>query len=78
MLLPPSHVQIQRGVGGPDPYGKSKVIWVSKEISIWTPPPWKMLDPPPPLENVGPPLKPWKIIVFFEMTIGHPSCKTVK
>ena len=40
------------GIGGPDPNGKSQVIWVSIEISIWTPPP----PPPPPLENVGPPL----------------------
>ena len=36
------------GVGGPDPNGKSQVICVSIEISIWT--------PPTPLENVGPPL----------------------
>ena len=43
--------------------------YFSTEISIWTPPlPWKKLDP---LENVGPPLKPWKIKVFFEITIGH-------
>ena len=27
---------------------------------------------PPPLEKVGPPLKPLKILVFFEITIGHP------
>ena len=31
------------GKGGPDPSGKSQVIWVSIEISIWTT-----------LENVGP------------------------
>ena len=24
-------------IGGPDPPGKSQVIWVSIEISIWTP-----------------------------------------
>ena len=37
------------------------------------------LEPPPPLEKValplekvGPPLKPLKMIVFFEITIGHP------
>ena len=41
------------GIGDPDPPGKSQVIWVSIEISIWTPPlPWKKLDPPPPLEKV--------------------------
>ena len=41
---------------GPPP-GKSQVIWVSignKRLD----PHWKKLDPPPPLENVGPPLKP--------------------
>ena len=44
------------GDGGPDPPGKSQVIWVSignKQLD-----PWKKLDPP--LENVGPPLEPWK------------------
>ena len=34
------------------------------------PPPWKKLLSP--IEKVGPPLKPLKIIVFFEITIGHP------
>ena len=34
------------GTGGPDPPGKSQVIWVS--IAIGPPPPWKKLDPPPP------------------------------
>ena len=40
------------GSGGPDPPGKSQVIWVSigyKQLDPlgkgWTPPPWKMLDP---------------------------------
>ena len=40
------------GSGGPDPPGKSQVIWVSigyKQLDplgkVWTPPPWKMLDP---------------------------------
>ena len=42
-----------RGAGGPDPPGKSQVIWVSIGN--------KQLDPPPPpLEKVGPP--PWKIL----------------
>ena len=59
------------GIWGPPPPGKSQVIWVSIEITHWTPPlPWKKL--PSPLEKVGPPLKPLKIIVFFEITIGHP------
>ena len=41
-------------IGGPDPPGKSQVIWASLDIMIRTPPPppWKKLDPPPPLENV--------------------------
>ena len=37
------------GTGGPDPPGKSQVIWVSignKQLE----PPWKKLDTPPPLE----------------------------
>ena len=47
-------------IGGPDPTGKSQVIWVSLEVSFWTPPrkTWT------PLENVGPPLDPWERIVF--------------
>ena len=46
------------GSGGPDPLGKSQVIWVSigyKQLDplrkSWTPPPWKMLDPPWNLEK---------------------------
>ena len=50
------------GTGGPDPTppppGKSQVIWVSIGNKQLVPPPWKKLDPPPPLENVGPPLEP--------------------
>ena len=53
-----TQVRIQRGgTGGPDPPWKSQVTWVSignKQLE----PPWKRLDPPPPLENVGPPLEP--------------------
>ena len=51
--------------GGPDPPGKSQVIWVSignKQLD----PPRKSWTPPP-LENVGPPLEPWKMIDFFEI-----------
>ena len=33
------------GIGGPYPPGKSQVIWVTLEISIWTPP-GKKMDPP--------------------------------
>ena len=54
------------GVGGPDPPGKSQVIWVSIGN--------KQLDPPPPLEkvgppleNVGPPLEPLKNERFFKI-----------
>ena len=36
------------GIWGPDPPRKSQVIWVSLNIMIRTPPPWKKLDPPPP------------------------------
>ena len=56
------------GTGGPDPPGKSQVIWVSIGN--------KQLDPPP-LEKVGRPPPPWKMfdplynlekmIVFFEI-----------
>ena len=58
-----SVVRIQRGDRGPDPPGKSQVIWVSignKQLDPLPPPyPWKKLDPPPPpLENVGFPLGP--------------------
>ena len=42
------------GIRVPDPSpGKSQVIWVSLEISTWTPPPMEKVGPPP-LENVGP------------------------
>ena len=56
MLL--SHERIQRGDKGPDTPGISQVIWVSIGN--------KQLDPPPPLENVGPPLEPLKMIFSFE------------
>ena len=45
--------------GGGTP--QSQVIWVSIEISIWTP-----------LENVGPPLDPWKSSFYCNKTIGPP------
>ena len=51
------------GAGGLDPPEKSQVIWVSmgnKQLD----PSWKKLDPTP-LENVGPPLEPCKMIDFF-------------
>ena len=41
------------GIGGPDPPGKSQVIWVSIEKSFGHPP------PPLSLEKVGPP---WKML----------------
>ena len=65
------HVQIQRGIDGPDPPGKSQVIWVYIEISIWTLLPGK--SPPPPLENVGTPLDPLNSNSFLcYKTIGPP------
>ena len=46
------------GKGGPDPPpGKSQVIWVSIGNKLLDPP-GKSWTPPPPLENVGPPLEP--------------------
>ena len=53
-------VRIQRGgggTGGPDPSGKSQVIWVSIGNKQWDPPPPLEKVGPPPLENVGPPLE---------------------
>ena len=51
---PYSSANPEGGTGGPDPPGKSQVIWVSIGN--------KQLDPPgkslTPLENVGPPLEP--------------------
>ena len=57
-------------VGGPDPPGKSQVIWVSIEISIWAP-----LEKvgPPSLVNVGPPLDPWKKKFFSVIKTLDPS-----
>ena len=67
-----SHVRIQRGIAGPDPLDNHKFYGVLYKLAFRPPPPgkkvgppWKMLDPH--LENVGPPLKPWNIIVFFEI-----------
>ena len=45
------------GTGGPDPPGKSQVIWVclgNKQLDPPPPPPWKMLDPPPPWKMLDP------------------------
>ena len=55
-------------LGGPDPppSEKSQVIWVSIEISIWT---------PPTLENVEPSLDPLKSIVFSVIKPLDPLCK---
>ena len=51
---------------GPPPLENHKLYGFLYEISNWTPPPpeksWT-----PPLENVGPPLEPWKMIDFFEI-----------
>ena len=74
-----NHVRIQRGGGvRVPPPGISQVIWVSIEISIWNPhPPGFKLDPS--LENVGPPLDPWKSIVFSVIKLLDRSvnCKII-
>ena len=47
------------GTGGPDPPGRSQVIWVSIGKKQLDPPPLKKLDPSAHLENVGPaPMEP--------------------
>ena len=51
-----SQVRILRGTGGPDPPGKSQVIWVSIGNKLLDPPPLEKIGRP--LENVGPPLEP--------------------
>ena len=53
----PGSATAEGGTGGPDPPGKSQVIWVSignKQLDP-PPPPGKSWTPPPPLENAGPP-----------------------
>ena len=58
---PPSDMRARRKCGSsggkmdPDHPGKSQDIWVSIEISIWTPPP----PPPKKKKKVGPPGKCW-------------------
>ena len=45
MAITNTSVDPEGGTGGPDPPGKSQVIWVSignKQLD----PPWKKLDPP--------------------------------
>ena len=42
------------GGGGRTPLENHKLYGFQQGISNWTPPPWKSLDPPPTLENVGP------------------------
>ena len=56
------------GQGVRTPSGKSQVICVFMEISIWTPPPWKCWTPPP-LKNVGPPMYNRKISLGFKKTL---------
>ena len=56
------------GEGGPDLCRKITSYIFSIGICNWNPHPGKSwTDPPPPLENVGPPQEPWKMIVFFEI-----------
>ena len=55
ILILPTQVWIQKGGQGVwTPPAKSQVIWVSIGN--------KQLDPPPPLEKVGPPPPPWKML----------------
>ena len=53
------------GAGGPDLPRKITSYIFSIGINNWNLPPRKKLEPP--LENVGPPQEPWKMIVFFEI-----------
>ena len=57
------------GGGGPDPLENHKFYGFLYKLAFR--PPWIKLDPPgkcwTPLKNVGPPLKTWQIIVFFEI-----------
>ena len=57
------------GQGVRTPSGKSQVICVFMEISIWTPPPGNVGPPPPPLKNVGPPMYNCKISLGFKKTL---------
>ena len=62
--MPLLHVGIQRrDRGSKPPPGKSQAIWVSIEISIWTPFLLEKVGPPPPPWEM-PPLDPSKSIVF--------------
>ena len=59
------HARIQRG---PDPPGKNTsyigFLW-NKQLDHATL--GKSWDTPPPGKNVGPPLEPWKLLIFFEI-----------
>ena len=73
-LFPCADLEGDRWSGPP---GKSQVIWVYIEISIWTPSLQKVAHPPPPppppLENVGTPLDPLNSNSFLcYKTIGPP------
>ena len=61
-----------RGGGGSahHPLEKHKLYGFLVKLAFGPPPPLKNLDP---LENVGPPLDPWKRIVFFVIkALGPP------
>ena len=49
---------------GPPPWKITSYMGFYREYAIGPPPPWKSWTP---MENVGPPLEPWKMIVFFEI-----------
>ena len=76
-----------RGTGGPDPHGKSQVIWLSIGNQHLYPPSPPPPPPPPgkswtsPLGKCWIPMEPWKTIVFFEINHltsvkGHIQCDT--
>ena len=67
------------GTGGPDLHGISQVIWVSTGNKQLDPPLLEKVEPPPPpLENVGPPLESWKMIDFFEIDQAEDKKKWIK
>ena len=59
-------MRIQRGDRGSVPPGKSQVICI---FSL------EKVGPPTPLENVGPPLDPWKSKIFSLIKPLDPLCK---
>ena len=60
------------GARGPEPPGKTQVIWGYIGNKQLDPPRKSWIVPlPPPGKNVEAPLEPWKIIIFFEINHWH-------